>query len=126
VGVKLSRRKPLFVRSRAAAGLVLLVLMAHALVASTTHFHRLANAGAESTRNAFVSRDGDGRNVPPAGDDAQCLLCRLQRNFISGIRHAAPALAPLQVEALDYEPLRNVSARAARALLRHGRAPPLV
>jgi hypothetical protein len=106
--------------------LVLLVLLAHGFVAGATHFHRLANAGEQSTQTTFLSRGGDGRSVPPAGDDAQCLLCRLQRNFITGIRHDTPALALLQVEALEYEPLQNVSAHSARSLLRSGRAPPLV
>ncbi|HEX8351813.1 MAG TPA: hypothetical protein VF611_02735 [Pyrinomonadaceae bacterium] len=111
-------------RSRAAAGLLLLVVTAHAFVASATHFHRGAVSGAQSSLAALHGSGQDGQSVPLAGDDAQCLLCRLQRSFVSDLQSATPAVEPPPTDALDYAALRNVSARASRSLLPPGRAPP--
>lgn len=111
-------------RSRAAAGLLLLVVTAHAFVAGATHFHRGAVPGAQSSKAAIRGDDGGGRSAPLAGDDAQCLLCRLQRSFVSDLQSAALAVEPPSADALGYAALRSVSARASRSLLPSGRAPP--
>jgi hypothetical protein len=107
-----------------AAGVLLLVLTAHAFVASSTHFHRSALTGLVHAQSTAVGSEEGGQGAPQAGDDAQCLLCRLQRNFVSGVQHERPTVAPLPAEAVKYEPLQNISVRAASALLRSGRAPP--
>jgi len=111
------------VRSRA-AGLLLLVLTAHAFVASATHFHRLTNQGVQPTHAAFQNREERGQNVPLAGDDKQCLLCRLQRNFVTDIQQATIIVAPPTVWTLSYDILHDVPAHASCTLLRTGRAPP--
>jgi hypothetical protein len=100
-------------------------LTAHAFVASATHFHRLTTPGANSTQTVLLSREESGRSAPLGGDDAQCLVCRLQRNFASIVQHALPAAKPLLVEALEEQSLQNTAVSAARSLLRSGRAPPL-
>lgn len=112
------------VRTHAAAGLLLLALTAHAAFASVTHFH--SPSGAAATQGALQGREEGGRGAPLTGGDAQCLLCRLQRNYVLGLRHATPAAAAPPAQALEHDYLRNASARASRSLLRSGRAPPLV
>lgn len=111
--------------SRAVAGLVLLVLMAHAFVAGTTHFHGFSRPEANPTRAALLGSEEGGQSAPLANDDAQCLLCRLQRNSASGVQQALAPVGPLPAEALRYDRLRDVHPRAACSLLNSGRAPPL-
>ena len=123
LGEKLNREGRRVVRSRTAAGVVLLVLVAHAFVASATHFHTPLAAD-RSAQAAAQSRDARGQNVPPSGD-ANCFLCRLQRDFVSGVQQAAPTLAPPPAPAVEHESVRETAVRTARLLLRPGRAPPL-
>ena len=111
-------------RSRAAAGLLLLAVTAHAFVGSATHFHRAAAPEAQSAHAVLTGSERGGRSAPLPGDAAQCILCRLQRNFVSDVQDAALAVAPLPAEPPGYEDLRDISARATRSLLRSGRAPP--
>ena len=113
-------------RSRAAVGLFLLVVTAHAFVAGATHFHVRALAHAQTTQAALHGDEGGTRGVPLAGDEAQCLLCRLQRSFVSDLQSTTFSVAPPSTEALHNDSLRNVSARASRSLLPPGRAPPSV
>ena len=113
-------------RSRAAVGLLLLVVTAHAFVAGATHFHVRALSHAQTTQAALHSDEEGSRSVPLAGDEAQCLLCRLQRSFVSDLQSTTLSVAPPSTEALDYDALRNVSARASRSLLPSGRGPPSV
>jgi hypothetical protein len=113
------------VRSRA-AGLLLLVLAAHAFVASATHFHGTTVPGAQSAHAALIGRDSGGQSAPLAGDDAQCLLCRLQRNLISEVLNATLTVAPLPAEPPSYAALREVAALASRAQLPPGRGPPSI
>lgn len=111
-------------RSRAAAGLLLLVVAAHAFIGSATHFH---SPVAPETQSAHAALDGDGgggQNIPQPGDAAQCLLCRLQRNFVSADQGATLVLAPPPAEALDYAALQDITAHASRSMFRPGRAPP--
>ncbi len=70
---------------------LLLVLFAHAFMASATHFHRPEQGRAlpavsTSTPSCGVSDDAD--KARDASFHAQCLLCRLQRNFVSDLSHA--------------------------------------
>ena len=113
-------------RSRATVGLLLLVVTAHAFVASATHFHVRARPNAQAAQAVVYGDEGGNRSVPLAGDEAQCLLCRLQRSFVSDLRSATLAVAPPSADALGYAALRNISTRASRSLLPSGRAPPSV
>jgi hypothetical protein len=122
----LSRRGQTFVRSRTAVGLLLLVVTAHAFVASATHFHVRALTDAQTSQTAVHGEEGNSRSVPLAGDEAQCLLCRLQRSFVSDLQSATLAVVPPSADALGYATLRSVSTLAASSLLPSGRAPPSV
>jgi hypothetical protein len=126
LGDGLVRRGQRFVRSRAAVGLLLLVVTAHAFVAGATHFHVRALSHTQTTQAALYGDEDGSRSVPLAGDEAQCLLCRLQRSFVSDLQGTTLAVAPPSTEALGYDALRNVSVRASRSLLPSGRAPPSV
>jgi hypothetical protein len=67
------------------ASLVLLTLFVHAFLASATHFHRFSwNEGvaAGQTETSARGREEATRRADAAGH-AQCLTCRLQRNFVA-------------------------------------------
>ena len=113
-------------RPRAAVGLLLLVVTAHAFVVSATHFHVSALADARTSQAAVHGDEGGGRDVPLSGDEARCLLCRLQRSFVSDLQSATPTVARPSADALGYASLRNVATLASRSLLPSGRAPPSV
>lgn len=113
-------------RPRAAAALLLLVVTAHAFVAGSTHFHRGAASSAPADRAAAHDGEGGGQSAPLAGDEAQCLLCRLQRNFVSDLQGATLSVVPPPADAHGFASLSKVSASAARSLLPSGRAPPSV
>lgn len=124
LGEKLNREGQRVVRSRTAAGMVLLVLAAHAFVASATHFHTPFVAAGGSSQAALQSRDANDQGAPPSGE-ANCFLCRLQRDCAGGVRHSAPALAPPPAVSVEHESVGETAVRTARLLLRSGRAPPL-
>ena len=114
-------------RVRGARGLVLLVLLAHALLVSATHFH-VAAAGLDSARSsgAAVDRQDESRKAPLAGGEEQCLVCRLQRNFDGGLmRHAAPEVASPLAKSPAFPSPEQASAHTAQRLSAKGRAPPL-
>ncbi|MBC7930016.1 MAG: hypothetical protein H7Z38_05550 [Rubrivivax sp.] len=124
MGLRVRRDWKGIAQSRAATGLVLLVLMAHGFVASTTHFHRLAVATAPGYSGAALSANEETRDAPPAGGHAQCLVCRLQRNFISDLQQTIPAIAAPLATALAYETLTDTFVRNVRFLSPSGRGPP--
>jgi hypothetical protein len=103
---------------------VLLVLALHAFVASATHFHTSFVPAAGASQAVLESRDDAGQGTAPSGD-ANCFLCRLQRDFAGVLQQSPPALAPPPTVAFEYEPFRETPVRAARPLRRAGRAPPL-
>jgi hypothetical protein len=121
---KLSSRVPEFMRSRAGVALLLLALTAHAFVAGATHFHGLTSPFAPHAPTAFQNGEERGQSQPLGGDEKQCLVCRLQRNFVSTVQQATILLAAPSAWAPVYADLKDVSASAARTLLRPGRAPP--
>ncbi|MET0649761.1 MAG: hypothetical protein ABW208_24375 [Pyrinomonadaceae bacterium] len=125
MGDKLSSLGLEVVRSRAAVGLLLLALTAHAFVAGTTHFHRIAQPGALPA-HAVQRGQERGHDAPLAGDEKQCLLCRLQRNLVSDLQHETVVLAPPPAWTPSHERLHQVAARPGSALLRQGRAPPSI
>jgi hypothetical protein len=126
LGEKVSSQVRKFTRSRAAVGLLLLALTAHAFVASATHFHRLPQLGASPVQAALHNGEKGGEGTPLGGDEKQCLLCRLQRNLVSDLQHATlytatpPAWTPVP------EPLHEAAARPGTVRLRQGRAPPSI
>ena len=124
MGVRLIREWKGFAWSRTATGIVLLVLMAHAFVASTTHFHRLAWASAPGFSRSVLSANEDQQNAPPAGGHTQCLICRLQRNFVSDLQQTIPAVASPLAATLAFETLTDTSDSSAQLLAPSGRAPP--
>ena len=126
MGEKLSSQAQRFVRSRAAAGLLLLALTAHAFVAGATHFHRLAHTGVSPAQTTLENGEERGEGAPLGGDEKQCLLCRLQRNLVSDLQHAALVIAPPPASTPVHEHLHEAAARAGTVLLRQGRAPPSV
>jgi hypothetical protein len=115
-----------FVRSRSAAGLLLLALTVHAFVASATHFHSLPQLGASPVQVNLQNGEERGRGAPLGGDEKQCLLCRLQRNLVSDLHHAALLIAAPPAWTPEYELLQEAAARAGTVLRRQGRAPPSV
>lgn len=126
MGEKLNSQVKKFVRSRGAAGLLLLALTLHAFVASATHFHRLPQLGASPAQTLFQNGDERGEGTPLGGDEKQCLLCRLQRNLVSDLQHAALVIAPPLAWVPDHELLHEAAARQGSVLLRQGRAPPSI
>ncbi len=114
------------VRSRAAAGLLLLALTAHAFVAGATHFHSLTQPGAGTAPRLFQNGEGDGNGAPLGADEKQCLLCRLQRNLVSDLQETALVIAAPTVWTFSHQHLHEASARAGTLRLRQGRAPPAI
>src|SRR5215218_4963643 len=99
-------------RSRAAAGLLLLALTAHAFVAGATHFHRLPQLGASPAQTIFQNGEDRGESAPLGGDEKQCLLCRLQRNLVSDLQYAALFIAAPPASTPVHEHLHEVAAHA--------------
>jgi hypothetical protein len=124
LGERLSIQARRFVRSRAAAGLLLLALTAHAFVAGATHFHRIPQPGALPAQAALGSGEDRGEGAPLGGDEKQCLLCRLQRNLVTDLEHATLVIAAPPAWTPVPEHLHQASARAGALKLRQGRAPP--
>jgi hypothetical protein len=126
LGEKLNSQVRSLVRSRAAAGMLLLALTAHAFVASATHFHRLPQPGASPAQITFQNGEDRGGGAPLGSDEKQCLLCRLQRNLVTDLQHAALVIAAPPAWTPSYESLHEATAREGSVLLRQGRAPPSV
>ena len=126
MGEKLSSQVRRFTRSRTAAGLLLLALMAHAFVAGATHIHLLQQLGPSPAQVALQNGEDRSEGVPLGGDEKQCLLCRLQRNLVSDLQHAALVIAAPPALTPGPELLKEAAARAGTPILRLGRAPPTV
>lgn len=104
---------------------MLLVLTGHAFVVSATHFHADRETGpAACTDGTLVGHFEPTETSAPAGSHEQCLLCRLQRNFVSGLRHAAPALDAPPAEDAGRARRPDANARQPHLLAPSGRAPP--
>jgi hypothetical protein len=111
-----------------ATALMLFALTGHAFFASSSHFHA-APGGLTSARSddaGRVEEQRDAREATRGGGHAQCLLCRLQRDFVSALRHSDPQLveptARLRLLARSFEPVVS----SAVLLSPPGRAPPAV
>ncbi len=106
--------------------MLLLALTVHAFVASATHFHRLPQPGATPAQTLFQNGEERGGGTPLGSDEKQCLLCRLQRNLVTDLQHAALIIAAPPAWTPSYELLHEASAREGSLPLRQGRAPPAV
>jgi hypothetical protein len=103
----------------------LLVLTGHAFIVSASHFHRgprlLNAADVQGTR---LSLPAEAQPSPLAGGHEQCLLCRLQRNLVAELQHAAPTLDAPRAAALDPDRRSDTHLRPPALLAPSGRAPP--
>ena len=104
--------------------MLLLALTAHAFVASATHSHRLPQIGNVPARLTLQNGEKGGEGAPLGGDEKQCLLCRLQRNLVSDLHHAALFIAAPPARTPAPEPLQAAAERAGTVPRRQGRAPP--
>ena len=106
---------------------LLLFLTAHAFVVSAAHNHRFQlGAGWPDSPHIHAGKS----TAPDQGSEAnnnhaQCLLCRLQRNFVAELsRHSSVAVAPSEkFSSYTVDPLSLHSSGAFFAPA--GRAPPL-
>lgn len=130
VPVQLARKKSngKLSSSQVAAALLFFVLAPHALLVGTAHTHlapgsfdyapdRAAKAGGVGVRqDAPESKKGAGH--------AQCLLCRLQRDLSSGLRHDVPRAAAPHARPFSLESQIEPVARSADLKYAAGRGPP--
>ena len=113
------------VRSPAAAGLVLLFLICHAFLVSATHFHRDVRPGARTTTIGLSAGSDEGtESSSVAFNHAQCLLCRLQRNFICDLEQGIPATLAPPADTLRREDPTTPFHSRAFYLTHSGRGPP--
>lgn len=104
---------------------MLLFLICHAFVISATHFHRDVRPGAQSVTLGLTAGGEDDATQPNAATGhAQCLLCRLQRNFVCDLEQGIPAMpAPRAVAATTH--VHAAATHASISFLKpSGRAPP--
>jgi hypothetical protein len=106
-----------------ATPLLLLALFGHAFFVSATHFHRVVRAEGASPV-ASVGERGDSGQTPASGGHAECLLCRLQRNYVSDLQQTSPAIAAPEHRPQGHVGTRAVSPSAAHLIAPSGRAPP--
>jgi hypothetical protein len=106
-----------------ATSLLLLALFGHAFVVSATHFHRVPLADGASA-SAGVGERGEAGQSPASGGHAECLLCRLQRNYVSDLQHTTPVVVAPERQPQGHLGPRAFSPSAAHFLAPTGRAPP--
>jgi hypothetical protein len=105
--------------------LFLLSLLAHAILVTITHHHRL---GAESPVGHSVGLAATRVSIPmglgDTGGDSGCLSCSLQRNFVSDLR---PIRTPIQTltEPEKWETILLSCPSTGPCLTTCNRAPPL-
>lgn len=104
---------------------VLLVLTGHAFVVSASHFHRAWQpGGAEASGVARAVRPEGAPRPSLAGGHEECLLCRLQRNFLAVLQPTTPTLGAPRAEAPDPRSRYDFHLRQASLHAPSGRAPP--
>lgn len=115
-----------FGRGSPAASALLLVLFAHAFLVNATHCHRFARAVAPGAEYGIgVGGREDLGRPSDVGGEAQCVLCRLQRNFVTDFHKiSTPVGAPRQ-EGQRYRPPPALSTTSRAFSVPQGRAPPL-
>lgn len=113
------------VRRAPVSALALVALLAHAFVVSTLHAH--PRSLAPDTSSHFGTRVGEDRpaeGAAAATRHAQCLLCNLQRDFVTDLDALPPApVVPARPSARHAA--REATAHARESYLTPGgRAPP--
>jgi hypothetical protein len=113
-------------KSPTATGFVLLFLIWHAFFVSATHLHRDARLEIPATTvgHNSVGSPQDADQSPVAITHAQCLLCRLQRNFICDLEQAMPATLAPPASMPCWEILQPSPHSETSTLSPSGRAPP--
>jgi hypothetical protein len=106
---------------------LLLLLVVHAVQASAVHTHLAGNLATRQASGAAasVSRDGDSRDAREGDNEAQCLLCRLQRNLSSSLYNSAPTLIEPRTNPLVADEVSPDSTHNCFHSAPTGRAPPL-
>ena len=102
--------------------LVMLGLIAHALFVSYTHHHGDGRVQTQSATIAVSSSDDNGSTT--SNSEADCLSCRLQRNFNSFTQPGSTVLEILQTH-VNYPVLRSNLYCHRLSLILSTRAPPL-
>lgn len=93
------------VASSASVATLLLVLFAHAFWSSATHVHRVATLNGRAPEARLAVSDGSGNSQQTnSGGHAQCVLCRLQRDFVSDPPNSGVALASPKHSSARYLP----------------------
>lgn len=105
---------------------LLLALLAHAVLVSTTHFHRAGQAASAAPPGVSQARDAKDSGASPdaGGQHAQCLLCRLQRNLVSDLHDSTPSFAAPQRISPRFAAPPVLSDADRSFLIPAGRAPP--
>jgi hypothetical protein len=106
--------------------LLFFVLTTHALFVGTTHTHRGPNfVGAfDYTAARNVGERQDAPESKKGTGHAQCLLCRLQRDLSSGLRHAVPQTEAPCARALALDSRSGLAVRSTDLNSPSGRGPP--
>jgi hypothetical protein len=104
--------------------LVLLCLLAHAILVTITHHHKLKLVWASGTSTTLESSTApmQGGLADPQGDSG-CLSCSLQRSFVSDVRPFRIAVMLPEPERWQLVPL--VAATTEPYLSTCNRAPPM-
>ncbi|HEV2863153.1 MAG TPA: hypothetical protein VGX48_19205 [Pyrinomonadaceae bacterium] len=103
-------------------GLLLLFVFAHAVFAGATHFHRVSGPG---EAGHAAAREDSAEDSAAAKGHFQCVLCRLQRQFLSDGRPTGPRVVIPTADPATPEAYLSDTKSSAHPLLRQGRAPPL-
>lgn len=101
---------------------MLLLVFAHAVLAGATHFHRVSQQVGESSAAAYSDEAGGGQS---AKGHPQCVLCRLQRQFVSDHRPSGPRLVAPASAAEGFAGRHSAATSSTHPLLKKGRGPPL-
>lgn len=111
-------------RFNSKAAIVLLLLTVYAFLVNATHYHRLERA-LRFPLAVRVASGGETANVPGQDGAPHCLLCQLQREFISDPAYSLVSLiVPLSVSA--HRASVTDSYRYLACLSLSSRAPPRI
>lgn len=104
----------------------LLALFVHAFIVSATHFHRARQQSVTATPHAFVKADGQtNERATDMRGHGECLLCRLQRDFISDLQTSLPSVMQPPPQAPGWHTLPGQAPARLPLHAPSGRAPPL-
>jgi len=105
-----------------AAAPVLLFLVAHALLVSITHHHRISDSrGTGSIAKLEGAADGSGLGSESSGSD--CFSCSLQRNFVSD-SHSFSVSFKVLPDSVTHETISANPPSSRPGLITCDRAPP--